>query len=333
MSSPGLLATVFIPTYNREKLVKEAIESLFTQTVDPQRFELIVVDNCSSDNTEEMVRELQAKAPFSITFHRNERNLGCFGSMNLAAAMAKTDILASLDSDAYADPNWLRRGIEGFGDDPKVAFVSGHIADKPDQPVTFFSTRNGAPKSENLFYPSGNCFYRKSVLMKLGGFDEQLSFGDIGTSPLGCADTDLCWRMKEAGYSYAYRGDAIVYHEVTRLKPIAWLKHHWRVISIPYLVSRHPGLRQVLIGNLFFLKDNILFYLMLLSILLGLTVSAWTLLLAVPYLLRVAWQPDEPFSLQRLIRIPARVGMLTARQFVISASLVYGSIRARTVVL
>jgi GT2 family glycosyltransferase len=253
--------------------------------------------------------------------------------MNAAAAMAKTEILATLDSDACADPEWLRRGIEAFDNDPRIAFVSGHIADKPNQALTFFSTRNGAPMTENLFYPLGNCFFRKSVLTTLGGFDEQLSFGDIGHSPLGCADTDLCWRMKEAGYSHVYRGDIVVYHEVAKLRPIPWLKYHWRIVSIPFLVSRHPGLRQVLIGKLFFLPDNIFFYLMLLGVFLALTVSVWALLLAVPYLFRVAWYPNVPFSLLRLLRMPARIGMLTIRQCVICSSLVYGSIRARTLVL
>ena len=301
MSSTGLQATVLLPTYNRERLLKEAIESLFHQTLSPDSFEVLVIDNCSTDNTEAMIREIQTRAPFRITYHKNEKNLGCFGSLNLGAQMAPTEILASLDSDTWADPEWLKRGVEAFGDDPNIAFVSGYIADKPGQPVTFFSVRNGAPLTENPFYPSGNCFYRKSVFLKLGGFDNRLSFGDIGTSPLGCSDSDLCWRMKEAGYRYAFRSDVVAYHEVSQLSPIPWLKYHWRVISIPFLVSRHPGLRQILIGHLFFLPDNIFFYLMLLGVLLGMTLSGWAFILAVPYLFRTAWAPKQSFSLLRLL--------------------------------
>jgi len=333
MSSPELRATVVIPTYNREELVREAIESLFHQSVDPRTFELIVIDNSSTDKVEAVVEEIRPKAPFRITYRRNERNLGCFGSMNAGINMARTGIVALLDSDACADPEWVRRGIEGFGDDPRIAFVAGHIADKPHQQMTFFSTRNGAPKTENPFYPSGNIFFRKSLFQKMGGFDEHLSFGDIGNSPLGCADTDLCWRMKDAGHAYVYRADLIVYHEIEQHRPIPWLKYHWRVISIPFLVARHPALRHVLIGNVFFLPDNIFFYLMLLSVLLSVTVSGWAAILALPYLYRVAWFPNASFSLMRILRIPARIGMITIRQFVICSSLVYGSIRARTLVL
>ncbi len=246
MERMTLKATVLFPTYNRERLLREAIESLCKQTVDPRLFEVIVIDNCSVDNTELMIAEMQAWVPFRIVYRKMERNGGCFHSLNVAAEMATTEILASLDSDTWADPNWLKRGIEAFESDDNIAFVSGHIADKPTQPVRFFSLRNGAPKGENPFYPSGNCFYRRSVLLKLGGFDENLSFGDVGTSPLGCSDSDLAWRMKEAGYGYVYRDDVLVYHEVSTVSPIAWLKAHWRIMAIPLLVAKHPGLRVLL---------------------------------------------------------------------------------------
>jgi len=332
MAASKYKVTVLLPTYNRERLLKEAIESLYRQTLPPDQFVVLVIDNCSTDNTAAMIAELKKQAPFEIDYRRMEKNGGCFRSMNLGIEMSSTEIVASLDSECWTDPDWLKRGLEAFeGGD--IAFVGGYIADKPGQPVKFFSLRNGAMESENPFYPSGNCFYRKSIVEKMGGFDENLSYGDMGTSPIGCSDSDLAWRMIEAGYKHLYRSDVIVYHEVNTVKPMAWLKAHWRMVSIPALIGKHPGLRSFLTWRLFFIPDNRLFYLLLIGLILSVVVSPWALLLGLPYILRAAISPGQQFSVMRLIRIPARVVLLSLRQVVISSSLLYGSFRARTLVL
>lgn len=331
-SNAAYRVTVLLPTYNRERLLKEAIESLFKQTLDPKQFVVLVIDNCSTDNTPAMIEEIRTRAPFEIIYQRMERNGGCFRSLNIGVDKAPTEIVASFDSDCWADPRWLEAGLAGFEEDADVAFVAGHIADKPGQRVGFFSIRNGAPQSENPFYPSGNCFYRQSIVRKMGGFDENLSFGDVGTSPIGCADSDLAWRMIEAGYKHVYRADCVVYHEVTTLPPSAWLKVHWRMVSIPALIRKHPGLRRYLTWSLFFLPSSRWFYLALVGIG-GAFFSLWALVLALPFVWKSAVAGGVPFSLMRLARIPARVALLSLRECVISSSLIYGSVRARTLVL
>lgn len=323
--------TVLLPTYNRERLLKEAIESLFRQTLDPKQFIVLVVDNCSTDNTAAMVAEIRTRAPFEIDYRRTESNGGCFRSLNIGVESAPTEIVASFDSDCWADPRWLEAGLEGF-EQGDVAFVAGHIADKPGQRVGFFSMRNGAPLAENPFYPSGNCFYRQSIVRKMGGFDENLSFGDVGTSPIGCSDSDLAWRIIEAGYRYVYRADCVVYHEVTTLPPVAWLKAHWRMVSVPALIQKHPGLRRYLTWGLFFIPSSRWFYLALAGVLASFA-TPWALLAAVPFLFKSSFAPGSRISLVRLIRIPARVVLLSLREFVMLSSLVYGSVRARTLVL
>jgi len=327
------LVTVILPSRNRRQLLKEAVESLWKQTLPAESYEILVVDNVSDDGTAEMMQEMQAQSPCTLRYHRNERNLGCFGSMNLAVDLARAEIIASTDSDCWADPHWLERGIEPFRDDPKMAFVAGHMADKPDQPVTLFSMRNGAPNKENLFYPSGNCFYRKSVYQALGGCSENLSFGDMGNSPIGCGDSDLAWRMKKAGYHFAYRADAVVYHEVFRVSMWKWLKAHTRIFVMPELMRRHPELRRLLLCNLFFSWDNILFYLALLSMIAAIWAGPWVLLGTVPHLLRAALLGGLRRAVLNLPKSLARVVVVSARQSVICCSLIYGSLRARNPVL
>lgn len=327
------LVTVILPTRNRRDLLREAVESLWRQTAPAESFEILVVDNVSTDGTSEMMRELQARSPVTLRYHRNESNLGCFGSINLAVELARGEVIASTDSDCWADPHWVERGLEPFLRDPKMAFVAGHIADKPGQPVTLFSLRNGAPERENLFYPSGNCFYRKSVYQQLGGCVENLSFGDVGNSPIGCGDSDLAWRMRKAGFAYAYRGDAVVYHEVFRVSPWKWLKAHTRMFVMPELMRRHPELRHLLLGRLFFSWDNIWFYVAVLSCASTFWLGPWALLGVLPHVLRAALLGGLKHALLNLPKTVARVAFVSARQGIICGSLIYGSARARNPVL
>jgi glycosyltransferase involved in cell wall biosynthesis len=325
--------TVILPTRNRRDLLREAIESLWRQTAPADSYEILVVDNVSDDGTEEMMAELQAKSPVTLRYQRNSRNLGCFGSINLAVELARGEVIASTDSDCWADPNWIERGMEPFRGNPRMAFVAGHIADKPGQPVTLFSLRNGAPKEENLFYPSGNCFYRRSIYLELGGCLENLSFGDVGNSPIGCGDSDLAWRMRKAGYEYAYRGDAVVFHEVFRVSPWKWLKAHGRVFVMPELTRRHPELRKLLLGYLFLSSENIYFYLAILGGVAGIWLGPLALLAAVPHVGKAALLGGARRALLNLPKSVARVALVSARQGVICGSLIYGSLRARNPVL
>src|ERR1700733_1964870 len=105
-----LVVSVLLPSYNRGRLLKEAIESLFRQTLPPERFEVVIVDNHSIDDTQQIVAEIQPRAPFEIVYRRMDRNYGCFHSLNISVEMARCEILASFDSDAWADPEWLERG-------------------------------------------------------------------------------------------------------------------------------------------------------------------------------------------------------------------------------
>ncbi|MGH9666091.1 MAG: glycosyltransferase, partial [Bryobacteraceae bacterium] len=130
------LVTVVVPTRNRAALLRELVESLWKQTLDPETYEIIVVDNQSSDGTAEMIREMQGNSPCRLTFHVMKENKGPIHSRNAAARMAQGEILAFTDSDCRVTPEWLERGLKPFAN-PEVAFVSGVVLDKPEQPVRF----------------------------------------------------------------------------------------------------------------------------------------------------------------------------------------------------
>jgi glycosyltransferase involved in cell wall biosynthesis len=325
--------SVIIPTRNRSDLLTEQIESLFKQTLSPERYEIIVLDNLSDDDTPEKMKELIAKAPCKMRFHPLGENRGPVHARNLGAQMAEGSVLAFTDSDCVTHPEWLARGLAAMQTTPKTVMVSGAVLNKPGQQIKFFSLTNCAPPGENYTYPGCNVFYRKDLFLAMGGFDQSAWLYDIGHSPIECADSDLAWKVREAGHHNAYSDDVIVYHEVKEVSLMSWLMYPARLLVLPELIRRHPQLRdQLLLGGLFFSRENIIFYVFLAGLILAPFLGVWWLLLSAPYVLW-ALSTHARFSLGRIHRLLARIPLFAARHAVMCGSLVYGSLRSRTLVL
>lgn len=98
------LFSVVVPTYNRANLIMETLESVFAQTY--PNYEILVVDNCSTDNTQEILQGLVDQE--RIRYIRNERNFERAYSRNVGMANAKGDYLTLLDSDDFIYPDALK---------------------------------------------------------------------------------------------------------------------------------------------------------------------------------------------------------------------------------
>jgi glycosyltransferase involved in cell wall biosynthesis len=300
--------------------------------LDPSQFEVIVIDNCSDDNTDEMVREIQATMPFSLRYQRTETNRGQIYSRNTGARLAQAQILAFTDSDCRVTPCWLDSILDGFTSE-SLGFVTGPVRNKPEQAVTFFSLATFENSGENITYPACNVAYRKEAFWLAKGFDESAWPGDFGDKSFGDSDTDLAWRVKELGYTSTYVESALVYHHVWPLTISQWFKAHLMAWRVPSVVKKSPQVRQLIWWGPFLFFDNLLFYLAVFGVLLGLVHKAWWWFLVVPHLWRMFRVPGRPFSLSALPTIASRVVFLSLRQATICAALIYGSWRARTIVL
>ena len=324
--------SVVIPTFNRRVLLREVLESLFEQTLDVGRYEIIVVDNASTDGTEQMMAALQMNAPVALRYHRFQKDSGPARARNHGASLASGRVLAFTDSDCRADRNWLRAGISALT--AQVAFVAGQVLHKPEQTVRFFSAVCHPTTRENQTYPTANIMYNRQLFLEMGGFDERLCFRTFfDGKPVECADTDLAWRIREAGGKSTFVAEMIIYHEVPLKKPWIWIVDPFRLYSLPVLVKHHPQLRELfLFGRIFFRAENAFFYLALAALPLALLHTGF-LLLALPYPALLIYLLRENLTARKIGKLFLQLPVLAARQTFVSAGLIYGSLRFRSLVL
>lgn len=336
MANEPPFVSVIISTYNMRDLLRDAVGSLYKQDYPGDRYEIIVVDNSSTDGTEDMMRGLQEGSPRPLHYYRKD-NEGPGSSRNLGIAKSRGDIIAFTDSDCKADPGWLRRGVARIGEG--IGLVQGKTVPNPWQELRTFSRTQNVIK-ENGMYQTCNMFYRKEALESVGGFSPDFcGLNMFGKPRWGGEDTDLAWRVKKQGWQSAFAEDALVYHHIFHLHP-------WQVITslrkyqlqglfyaIPYLVKVHPELRNHLYRRYFLNRTKALFDLFFLSITAGMLVHQLFFLLAIPY---VTAQSRNAFSRRPLRQFHRGLVVMATRvisdlsDFVL---LLGGSIWHRTIIL
>lgn len=327
-------ASVIIPTRNRKRLLRETLDAVWAQTLDPEQFEIIVADNCSSDGTREMMQDLVRTSPCRLVYHVMPENRGPARSRNTASRLATGRILAFTDDDCRPAPGWLERGLSAFTGN--VALVTGTVRYKPEQAANsrFFCRASGEVIEEHPSYTWSNSFYRRDVFLDMQGSDESLCQADFLNRVVDCGDTDLAWRVKEAGYENRFVAESVVYHELQELKPLDWVLEPFRLYVVNHLVRRHPQLRRELLHwRLFFRPEAVWFYLMVAGLVLAPLLSPWFLLLALPDLVYAVRLIAPFWRLWNTPKMLAQIGFILARQFALSAGLLYGTFRYRTLVL
>ena len=211
-------ASVIIPNLNGAGWLRDSIESIWAQT--EQDFELIVIDNGSTDESLEIARSYCDNPRYHLI--ENSENTGFSHAVNQGIAMAKGEYMALFNNDAFAEPNWLEELLKTAESDPKIFAVSSlmlryyepELADDAGDYVTilgFACKRGDGLKASRYQKPcrifsacGGAALYRKSILDKIGVFDE-LFFAYY-------EDVDLSWRANNAGYKNVLCPTAKCYH-------------------------------------------------------------------------------------------------------------------------
>lgn len=324
--------TVIVPTYNRAGPLSDTLAHLSAQDYPADRVEIVVVDNSSEDNTEEVVRQAAANSPFPVRFYRKD-NQGPAASRNYAIARSTGEVIAFTDSDCTMASDWLRQGVSLLR--PGVGLVAGTVRpiNNPQRVPGFFYHQISHTR-EDYIYATANAFYRRKVVAELGGFNEHFGTYPWGM-PVGGEDTDLAWRARRAGYDAVFAPELVVSHQASNLPPIAWMLEPIRSFVLPGLVREIPEIRKGLWNRYFLSRDHAFFYPLIGSVIAWSTGRKKTaLVLALPWVIEQRSLINRDVrNPRRWWRIPVKFGLMAERHAVLTLTIVASSIKHRTIVL
>jgi glycosyltransferase involved in cell wall biosynthesis len=324
--------SVVISVKNRFKMLEDCLMALLQQTIGLNRFEVIVVDNVSQDDIAGLCAAMLARG-LPLRYLRMQHDKGPAPARNRGVSQARAPVIAFTDSDCRPHPEWLDLGLAALTD-PTVAFSTGPVLPKPEQTAAMFSKLTFVTAQEHPTFPTANMIVRKGVFDAFGGFDENLSFRDPLNRATECADTDLAWRIIKAGYARRFEPRAVIWHEIEQQSLLQWVLEPTRLFLVPALVKRHPELRKsLLVARLFFYPPIWLLYAAVCLAAIAVMWQPLLLLLLPPALVARGIHRTGSADPRRLAAHAGRVMAHLPRMAVMIASLLYGSIRYRALVL
>ena len=176
--------TVAICTYNRAEMLGVAIDSLCRQASSAGRFEIIVVDNGSTDRTADLLVEYQFKYPHHTINVLIESRQGLANARNKALAHAQGHYIAYLDDDARVEPHWLAYALHILNEQPAELVCLGgpivpfYTTTKPDWFKDVYECRSWGDEERLLqlgeSFSGSNMIWNRAVLLTLGGFDTRV---------------------------------------------------------------------------------------------------------------------------------------------------------------
>ncbi len=262
-------ASIIIPHFNGRHHLPDCFDSLRQQT--GQEFEILLVDNGSTDGTQEFVRQQYPE----VRLIELGENRGFTGACNAGWAAAQGEIIILLNNDTAVHSHWLSEIIRAFGEHPDVGSIAGKMLlfDRRDHIHTAgdYYRVDGIPgnrgvwqkdegqfdREEYVFSACGGAAaYRRQVLETVGFLDDDFFFS--------CEDVDLGWRINLAGWRVLYVPTAVVYHKlkatggsvtgsyydgrnflylIWKNYPIPQLRHNWPLIVKAQLRITFAALR------------------------------------------------------------------------------------------
>lgn len=266
---PNIQISAIICTHNRDTYLGAAIDSLLAQDF-AFEFEVVVVDNGSSDRTREVVEQRTDNPRLKYIF---EPTLGLSVARNTGAKVASAEILAYLDDDAVASSKWLQILYSAYQNNPQLAIAGGKVTllwpegiQQPSWLSPGLAGNLGAyDLGDSVVYieqpgltPRGlNYSIRRHFLAEIGGFDPHL--GRVGKNLLSNEELQMTEFALQRGWQVAYLPEALVAHNVApeRLNRSWFLNRGWwQGISECYReqLAGKGDIRQLLRGSERFLR-------------------------------------------------------------------------------
>lgn len=260
MTRPPAITAV-ICTHNRASYLQKALRGLQQQTLATELFEVLVVDNRSTDNTAELLSQEQADMPNLRYCH--EAELGLSAARNRGLRESRGEYVAYLDDDAIPGKRWLEAALDTFtGHDDMLGLLGGKVVpiwerERPnwlsDDLLPYLTVIDLGEDEMEVQSTTGivgaNMIFPRAVLEKIGGFPTQL--GRKGTNLLSNEELALKEKLQQAGYRAIYHPEVMVRHHAPaeRISKQWFLKRlYWQGQSdvIWWKLQSHAGLLRSL---------------------------------------------------------------------------------------
>jgi GT2 family glycosyltransferase len=220
-SGMAVEVAVVIATRLRPQLLLGCLARLLEQTIAPERYEIVVVDDGHDDATESAVAELATTRPRgpALRYLRPQGTRGPAGARNAGWRASAAPLIAFTDDDTLPAPDWLEQGLTLFRLAPNIVAASGQVIVPVDgRPTDHARMTQGLQTAE---FVTANAFVRRTALQRLGGFDERftrawredsdLHFRLLATGPVVRAPlARVVHPVREVGWGVSLRQQANV---------------------------------------------------------------------------------------------------------------------------
>jgi glycosyltransferase involved in cell wall biosynthesis len=234
--------SVIIPARDAASTLGRTLGVLAEQDLEHD-FEVIVVDDGSSDETAKLVE----RSPHAVLLRQPGAGPG--PARNRGAEAASGRALAFTDADCFPERDWLREGLAAL---EHADLVQGRVVPDPEVPLGPFD-RTVYVDGEHGLYETANLFVRRRLFDDLGGFEDWLSAG-IG-KPLA-EDLWLGWRARRAGARTDFAERATVHHAVFPRGPLGYAAERVRLVYFPAIAAKMPELREGFFWRRWFLNSR-----------------------------------------------------------------------------
>lgn len=242
-SSTGKKITVVIPTYNRGKQLPETVRLIMEQSVPRSEYDVIVVDNRSSDQTRAMMDALCQR--YDNLAYAYQKKPGAAPTRNEGIRRTSTPLVLFIDDDILATPTLIEEHLRGHAQGP--CSVLGHISVNWEESPSRFLRYLKESEDQNTFkfldpkqtsfayFYTGNVSCRTEALQKVGGYDE-------GFTVYGVEDIDLGYRLEMYGERMIYRQEAAAVHDYHPTYTEFLRKRYNNGRSLAYFLAKFPHL-------------------------------------------------------------------------------------------
>ena len=217
--------SIIICSYNRAELLLDTLYSLIRDGTKPSNYEIVVIDNNSSDNTEVLVKEFISSHKIYNIRYIKESQQGLSYARNRGIKEAQAPLVCFVDDDVIVSDSYIQKWLDFFEAHPKAVGGGGRINVQFDSPrpkwmpellLPLFGKHNHGDKvikyTRGRFPSGGNMVYKKRIFEKSGNFDTNL--GRKGKELNGGEEKDLFFRVSKENNNVYYVPDIFLWHRV-----------------------------------------------------------------------------------------------------------------------